>query len=464
MSVIETELLIRNARLSSETAEDALTDIGVAEGRIVALAEPGMFNAQGVEELDVEGRVVLPGAIDVHVHLGNGSQSVTEDLITETRMAVAGGVTTICPYIISPTGYDDILRDLESAVGKLSLIDIFPQIGIVSSDQISEVSRLHQLFGIRSFKCFMGYKGAEASPSGIRGIDDASILALMTEVAKIPGGRLAVHAENMEIIDAARDRVQAAEPEGSLGAWTRARPRVAETEAIQRVLQFARVTRCPVTIPHMSVGQDVALLREHAKGVDAIFETCPHFLLLSEGDDIGVWGKANPPLRSLSDQAALWTELKTGALDVLGSDHCPFDASTKGADASIWEARPGIPNGSAVILPMMFDRLEQDDAMSPELIARLTSGNAADRYGLVDKGALALGVDADLVVMDTAAQIFDSKALGGVATYSPYDGRTFNNHVWATVARGDLVFFDGAARSRTRPARLLGTEGKAAHV
>jgi dihydropyrimidinase len=449
----ECDFLIRNARISGDRGDSRLTDIGVAAGRIVALAEPGVLSARA--ELDAAGRMVVPGAVDVHVHLGNGPQTVFEDLVTETRMAAAGGVTTFCPFIISPTGYDDVMRQLADAVAEHSAVDVFPQLGIVSADQIPDVARLHREFGVRAFKCFMGYKGAEASPSGIRGIDDASILTLMREVAKIPGGRLAVHAENMEIIDAARARVQRAEPEGSLAAWTRARPRVAETEAIQRVLQFARETGCAVTIPHMSIGTDIEMLRRHAQGVDAVFETCPHFLLLTDEAEIGVWGKANPPLRGVDDQAALWVALKSGEIDVLGSDHCPFDSVTKQAHKTIWEARPGIPNGSAVILPMMFQRLNEDPELSIAMITRLTSGNAAARFALPGKGAIRLGADADLAIIDDSAAIFDSEALGGVAPHSPYDGWTFNSRVWATVARGDIVFLDGVIHEPVRSARLL---------
>lgn len=448
------ESLVRNARLLADRWGDPrLTDIGVAAGRIVALAEPGVLTAP--VELDAAGRTVVPGGIDVHVHLGNGPQTVIDDLVTETRMAAAGGVTTICPYIISPTGYDDIMKQLADAVAARSAVDVFPQLGIVAPEQIPEVARLHGEFGVRAFKCFMGYKGAEASPSGIRGIDDASILTLMAEVAKIPGGRLAVHAENMEVIDAARARVQSAAPDGSLAAWTRARPRVSETEAIQRVIQFARETDCAITIPHMSIGEDIELLRRHAEGVDAVFETCPHFLLLTDEAKIGVWGKVNPPLRGAADQAALWAALKSGAIDVLGSDHCPFDPATKQVDKTIWDARPGIPNGSAVILPMMFHRLAEDPELSPSAINRLTSGNAAARYALPGKGAIALGADADLAIIDDSDRVFDSRALGGVATHSPYDGWTFNSRIWATVARGDIVFFDGVAREPARPARVL---------
>ncbi|MDI2098652.1 dihydroorotase family protein [Klugiella sp. YN-L-19] len=445
--------MIRNARVDGSRDGEQLIDIGIAEGKIVAMTEPGMLSAP--EELDAAGRTVVPGAVDVHVHLGNGPQTVIEDLVTETRMAASGGVTTICPYIISAGGYDDIMGQLADAVSERSAVDVFPQLGIVSPDQISEVPRLHREFGVRAFKCFMGYKGAEASPSGIRGIDDASIVVLMSEVAKIPGGRLAVHAENMEIIEAARARVQHDEPDGSLAAWTRARPSLAETEAVQRVLQFARETGCPVTIPHMSVGQDIALLREHAVGVDAVFETCPHFLLFTCESPIGVWGKANPPLRGALDQAALWAALKGGALDVLGSDHCPFDAKTKQADRTIWEARPGIPNGSAVILPMMFDRRAGDPEISAAMITELTSQNAAARFALAGKGTIALGADADLAIIDATPAVFDSAELGGVATHSPYDGRTFGHRVWATIARGDMVFLEGERRNPTRPARVL---------
>jgi dihydropyrimidinase len=450
------DVLIRNASVAGPGGHDAIVDVGIIGGRIAAFGVAGTLASGAANMLDAEGRTVVPGVIDPHVHFGNGPQSVAEDLLSETRMAVAGGVTTVCPYLITAGSYDDILRELKTAVAELSLVDVFPQVGIVSVEQVSEVSRLHRLFGIRAFKCFMGYKGAEASPSGIRGIDDASILDLMVEVAKIPGGRLAVHAENMEVIDAARTRVQSDEPEGTLASWTRARPRIAETEAIGRVLQFARATRCPITIPHMSVGRDVALLRGHARGVDAVFETCPHFLLLSDQDDVGVWGKANPPLRGLDDQSALWTELKTGAIDVLGSDHCPFDATTKGADGTIWNARPGIPNGSAVILPMMFDRLAHDDGITSDLITRLTSANAADRYALANKGALTLGADADLAIVDTErASVFDSASFGGIATHSPYDGRTFGSTVWATIAGGEIVFLNGQTRQRQRTARVL---------
>ncbi|GAA3934675.1 dihydroorotase family protein [Microbacterium soli] len=449
------DLSIRNARL---TIDGDPVDIGIVDGRIVSLTASAVgVGATGPNVLDAEGRLALPGAIDPHIHLGNGPHSVYDDLVTETRMAVAGGVTTIFPFLISPDSYTELMDGLADAVSENSLVDVFPQLGIVGSEQIGQVAELHRRYGVRGFKCFMGYKGTDASPSGIRGIDDATILELMTLVARIPGGRLTVHPENMEIVDAARTRVEAADPAGSLPSWNRARPAIAETEAIGRALAFARATGCPIAIPHISVGSDVAVLRAQAAGVDVVFETCPHFTTFSCEDELGTWGKVNPPLRTPAERDDLAAAIRRGEIDTLGSDHCPFDAPTKEIDKGIWGARAGIPNGSAVILPAALQLLADDP--DPEAVVRLTSRNAAGRYGIPGKGRIALGADADIALIDLGVpEPFDSARLGGVATASPYDGRSFTDSVWATIARGAVVYADGTARTPDGHARLVGLD------
>lgn len=433
----EANVVLTNARINS--GKD-LVDIHVGRGRISAVTQAGRapVDRSTTQIVDAAGRVVIPGVIDTHVHLGNGPQDLAADIHTETQVAARGGVTTMCPFLITQGDYAEVLGDASEAIEK-SCTDIVPQVGIVNKAQIDQISDIYHRYGVRHFKSFMGYKGKEASPSGIAGLSDVDILNCMAKIAQLPGARLTVHCEMMEIIEKYRAPVEALGRQDS-PAWTESRPLVAEYAAMAMVISFSRATGCPVTIPHISFGSGLDRLRALASGLDVQFETCPHYLLLDSGIDIGVWGKVNPPLRAPEERRLLVRSLAAGIIDVIGTDHCPFDEVTKGDD--LWSARPGIPNGFAVAIQSVYESLGRDWGRDGDAIVQLCSTNAADAYGVGSrKGRLRPGYDADFALFEPETTWnMESSDLGGSAGKSPYDGRRFHGRVWKTFLRGKQTF------------------------
>jgi dihydroorotase-like cyclic amidohydrolase len=282
---------------------------------------------------------------------------------------------------------------------------------------------------------------------------DDTIFSVFGKVAGIPGGIAIVHCENMELIELHQKPFVAAGRQDT-AAWSDARPEFGELEAIRRMALFAEAAGVQLLVPHVGVGLGSEFLRQKAWGRGRVAtETCPHYLAFDKDTDRGVQGKVNPPLRSVAQVEALWERLTDGTIDVLGSDHCPFTKAVKGAD--LWSARAGITGGSAMILPVLLTEGVRRGRLSLQRVVELTSYNAARLFGLYPrKGALEVGSDADLVIVDLERPVkVDLPALNSVIDFSPYEG--YLAHGWAatTIAGGDVVYHDGevvAERPRGR--------------
>jgi dihydroorotase-like cyclic amidohydrolase len=404
--------------------------------------------------IDAGGRWVLPGLLDTHVHLGNAAQPFAADCATESRHAAAGGVTTMFVFVLSRGSLVDALPGLRRGAAG-SVVDVVFHAILIREAQIAEVPRLAAEFGLRSFKTFMAYKGREVSPSGIQGMGDGGIFASFQEVAKVPGGVAIVHCENMELIELHQRSFMAAERQDT-AAWSDSRPVFGELEAIRRAIAMAQAAGVRLLIPHLGVGLGSEFLRQKAWGPARVStETCPHYLAFRKDDDRGVAGKVNPPLRSAEHVAALWQRLADGTADVLGSDHCPFTRAVKGTD--LWSARAGIPGGSAMILPVLLTEGVHRDRLTIQRVVDLTSANAARLFGLYPrKGALEVGSDADLVIVDPDREVkVDLPALHTVADYSPWEGYLARGWPAVTIAGGEVVYAQGEVLAERPRHRVL---------
>jgi dihydroorotase-like cyclic amidohydrolase len=426
----------------------------IRDGRVQAVLGPGE-RADARREIDAGGRPVLPGLLDTHVHLGNAAQSFAADCGTESRHAATGGVTTVFPFVITRGSYLDALPEMQAAVVRESVVDMVFHAIIVREAQIAEIPRVAAQFGVRSFKSFMAYKRGEISPSGIQGMGDGEIYAVFREVARVPGGIAVVHCENMEIIELHQQPFVAAGRQDT-AAWSDSRPVWGELEAIRRMAMFAEAAGISLLIPHMGVGLGSAFLRRKTWGGGRVHtETCPHYLGLEKDTDRGVAGKVNPPLRARDQVEGLWQRLVDGTVDVIGSDHCPFTRGMKGTD--LWTARAGIPGGSAMILPLLLSEGVGRGRLTLERVVELTSYNAARLFGLYPrKGALEVGSDADLVVVDPDREVrVHLAALHSVADYSPWEGAVVRGWPALTVAGGDVVYADGEVVAERARGRVL---------
>jgi dihydroorotase-like cyclic amidohydrolase len=448
---MKVDLLVREARV---VKPDAIVpcSLAVRDGRIAAVLAPG-DTVEARRTVDAGGRYVVPGLLDTHIHLGNANQPFAADCITESRHAVAGGVTTMFVFVITRGSYMDALPGMQRAVREGSVADMVFHAILITPEQIAEIPRMAGEFGVKSFKSFMAYKRGEASPSGIQGMSDDQIFTVFQQVAKVPGGVAIVHCENMELIELHQKGFAGRQ---DTAAWSDARPVFGELEAIRRMVSFADAAGVQLLIPHMGLGLGSEFLRDKTVGRGRVAtETCPHYLLLDKDTDRGVEGKVNPPLRSKAHIDALWQRVADGTIDVMGSDHCPYTRAAKGTE--LWAARAGIPCGSAMILPTMLGEGVRHRGLTLPDVVRLTSYNAARLFGLYPrKGALEVGSDADLVIVDPEREVrVDLGALHSVSDFSPYEG--YLAHGWAdmTIAGGEIVYDKGDVVAEKARGRVL---------
>lgn len=447
------DLLVTNCRVVSP---HVIVDCNLAINSGVIV---GVLNTQttipSARTVDAAGRYVLPGLIDTHLHLGSSGQSFASDVMTETRHAVTGGVTTLLPFVIHQGSYRDVVPAWAADVERHSLVDMKFHLIITAREQIAEIPRLASELGIKSFKAFMAYKGREVSPSGIQGLDDGEIFAFLEQVAKVPEGIAIVHCENMEIIRHFQQPFIAVNRQDT-AAWSDSRPIFGELEAIRRVISYAQAAGVRLLIPHMGIGLGSEFLRRKVWGKAEVFtETCPHYLLFHKDMDLGVFGKVNPPLRDREQVEALWQRLLDGTIDVLGSDHCPFTRQTKGDE--LWSARPGIPGGTAMILPVLLSEGVNRRGIPIEKVVELTSFNSARIFGLYpQKGALTVGSDADLVIVDLENEVpVTVSTLNSVSDFSPYAGYRSRGWVYATIVKGAVVYYQGQLTGEQPRGQLL---------
>ena len=391
--------------------------VTVADGRIAQWHEPCPGRHDHGDAL------LLPGAVDVHVH----TRSYAEEGIERcTRAAAAGGVTTIVDMPYDAAGPVDSRAAFEAKVGDVrreAVIDVALWATVPPRGPIDEVPALVDA-GAAAFKL----STFETHPRRFPRIPDAQLLRAFAAIAQA-GGLAGVHAENDEIV---RDGIAAEQAAGHGSdplAHARSRPPVAEHEAIARCLELARATGVRLHVCHVSTPRGVDLVTQARRdGVDVSAETCPHYLLLDESELARRGGEAkiNPPLRD--------APLPADGLDLISSDHVGWPRERKhGSD--IFALAAGAP-GVELIVPLVHD------ALGPSALVRLVSEGPARRFGLWPrKGSVQPGADADLLVLDPDAEWeIDPARLVTAAGWSPYSGRRIKGRVIAAYSRGRLVW------------------------
>jgi allantoinase len=321
-------------------------------------------------------------------------------------------------------------------------------------ENITELAALHQR-GVVGFKAFMSDSGIDdfhRVPDGV--------LAIGLKTTARLNAIVGVHAESQEMVQ----RLSAAERANGTErlSWCRARPIAAEVEAIRRLLVCMRGAGKGVRAHVVHVSSAAGLAEVNAarsKGVAITAETCPHYLAFTEADfeRIGPPLKCAPPIRDEASREALWQEVLAGRVDLIGSDHspCPAADKEKGND-DVWKAWGGVAGIQATLPVLMSEGLHARD-LSLERIAHLTATAPAQLFGLYPrKGAIAVGADADVVIVDPGCEwTFDSQHLQTRSGVSAYLGRSFTGRVVRTMVRGETVYSDGQVVGRPGWGRLV---------
>jgi len=439
----EFDLLLRGG-LVVTTTESRLVDIGVTDGRIVALESSLVTSSR--EVVDAAGLHVLPGLIDAHVHFNEPGRTDWEGFETGTRALAAGGGTTFFdmplnahPPTIDAASFDQKLGAAQSG----SLVDFAFWGGLVPGnlDKLEELAER----GVIGFKAFMSNSGIDDFES----VDDRTLREGMKRAAKLKK-IVAVHAESETMTrELTQRRLRSGKT--TIRDYLDSRPIEAELDAIQRALAMAGETGCALHIVHVSCGAGIALIAAAQKlGVDVSCETCPHYLALTEEDvlQLGAVAKCAPPLRPAAAQETLWRYLDSGNITTVGSDHSPAPPEMK-VDANFFKVWGGI-SGAQHTLPLLITEGHVKREVALPLISRLVSFHVAQRFGLPQsKGGLRLGADADLALVDLNHEFTVNKQdLFYRHRQSPYVGRKLRGRVVRTMLRGHTIFKDGKIVSK----------------
>jgi dihydropyrimidinase len=442
------DLVVRGGTVVLPETNGVVVDVAINNGQIAALLAPGTV-VEAAQTLDASGKTVLPGVIDVHLHLGHGKDiarpRVPEDAASETSAAAIGGVTTFIPYLMATDPFETLFDEVKAVTEVGARIDFGYHFIISTEAQLAGVPRYARDFGVPSFKIFMNNRGGEGARLGLPDIDDGFLLRLC-EGAAAHGGMVCPHPENIEAAWVLRKRAMDADPEGrgGLRAWNATRPPFIEADAVQRAALFARETGARVYIVHTSSREALmAGLRARDAGTDILIETCPHYLTHDvdwQGSDIG---KINPPLREREDCEALWAGILSGDIDTVATDHVHRDISSK--SGGIWKASPGCA-GLETLLPVMLTDGHHGRGIPLGRVAALLSGAPAEAMGLRDrKGRIAVGLDADLAIVDLEREYpYNREDVRSSAGYSIYEGRRFKGKVVHTLVRGHFAVRNGA--------------------
>jgi dihydropyrimidinase len=435
------------------TRADVLID-----GELIQALGTSLGEADAV--IDATGRYVMPGGVDVHTHmeLPVAGTVACDDFATGTAAAAWGGTTTIVDFAVQERG-ESLAAALDRWLAKAapkSHVDYGMHLIVreVNPAILAEMTTMIAQ-GVPSFKLFMAYPGVNM-------LDDASIFTAMSHVGA-SGGLIMMHAENGGVIDALVRRALA---EGRTAPVNHAltRPAAMEGEATHRAIALAELAGAPIYIAHLTSKDALDAVREaRDRGVPAYAETCPQYLFLSV-DDLarpgfeGAKFVCSPPLRPAEHQADLWHGLVTDDLQVVSTDHCPFDFATqKVAGISDFTA---IPNGLPGVedrLTLLWDGGVGQGRITPMRFVELVATAPARLFGLAPrKGVLAPGSDADVVVFNPDAERTLSAASHHMRVdYSCYEGRRVRGAPELVMQRGAVLVRDGRFLGRPGAGRYL---------
>lgn len=436
------DLVIRDGTVVT-SASRFQADIGIRGERIVQIGG----ELSGDREIDASGRLVLPGAIDAHVHLTNDEPDPNaiqwaDDFTSGSQAALAGGITTVgnMTFLRSGESMREGLEREAQLVRDQAISDVIlhPVISDPRQAIIDEVAELLDA-GHADIKYFMSTPTFDANALGfLRATESAGRHGLLTMI----------HCEDYPIIRWSIDRLLA-EGRGSLANYPASRPIVSEVVATQRAVAIAEITGAPVYIVHLSSAAALDVCRDaQARGLPVYVETRPLYLHLTSErflDADGAKYVGQPPLREESDRLALWDGLRSGAIHTICTDHAPWTLEHK-LDRSlhVGNLRPGVEN-LQTMLPMLYSEGVRGGTISLEQFVNLTSTNVAKLFGLYPrKGTIAVGSDADLVLWDAdERRVIHDQDMLSRAGHSIYSGMEFTGWPVMTIRRGEVVYENG---------------------
>jgi dihydropyrimidinase len=435
------DLVVKGGRIV--TASDAV-DAGIAinGGRVVALA-PDEWLPPADRVIDATGKLVFPGLIDCHLHVG----PEYDDWKVAAEAAARTGLTSVVPFVNYTAGetLPQATRRLREQAEAESVLDFGFHFILEHEPAILDGLAEAVGLGVRSFKMFMTYK-----KRGKRMVSDEFLCKAMEKIAALDSV-CQIHAENGDILCYLEDKA-IAEGRTKPTDFPATCPDWAEEEAINRAILIGRLTNCPVYIVHLSTRLGLERIqRAQAEGQRVWTETCPQYLLLSDEEmaKLGPFAKIGPPLRPAHgrDREAMWAGSAAGAIHTIASDHAPrLPKFKEPGRTNIFVDAQGVPipfgaPSLETLAPLVWHEGVVKRGLPPSWMARALSENPARIFGLFPrKGTIRVGADADLTIWDPGAEwTIRQRDHLSMAGYTPYEGWTVRGRAWTTLVRGQVL-------------------------
>ena len=418
-------VLIKNGQVIDPANKvDEKLDVLLSDGRIARLGKPGSIPAEGAQVVEASSRLVVPGLIDMHVHLREPGSEYKETIKTGAAAAKAGGFTSVCSMPnTSPVNDSRSVTEFILSEANDALARVFP-IGAITKgskgEELAEMAELHAA-------------GCVAISDDGRPVMNAAIMRRAMEYSKIFDIPVISHCEECTLSD------QGAMNEGfvSTELGLRGIPAAAEEVMVSRDIALAGLTGCRVHIAHVSTGGSVRMVREaKARGVKVTAETCPHYFTLTEEAVRGynTLAKMNPPLRTEDDVAAIKQGLKDGTIDVIATDHAPHAMDEKSVE---FDHAPFGIVGLETAVGLVF-KLVHEGVLSMSEAVRKLSFNPASILK-INKGTLSVGADADITIIDPNVEwTVDSSQFKSKSRNTPFEGWKLKGRAVQTIVGGRL--------------------------
>lgn len=434
------DLIIKNGMIVTEK-EMFKADLAVKDGKIAAIgADLSCCSAEKV--VDAEGKLVLPGAIDAHTHLAFpfGGTVSSDDFFAGTRAAACGGTTMVFDYSGQAKGeklVDTAKRREAQADSQGAAVDYGIHVAITDlSNNLLDTMQEAVDYGISSFKVYMVYDF---------GVKDGDFYQVLQK-SKECGSLICVHAENKEVLSTLIDQFAA---EGKLSPWYHyaSRPEFVEAEADRRAIDWAKSLDAPLYIVHLANKDGVAAVtKAKDEGYEIYAETCPQYLNFTDEVFKREDGRnfvCSPPMKGQASQDALWEAIQRGDIDTIATDHCPFQQSEKDWGKDDFRK---IPNGCAGIenmYPYILGKAN-DGVISFPRAVQICASNPARIFGCTQKGSLAVGKDADIVIYDPEKNFtVHQENMHSDSDHTIWEGLEVHGYPIQTYSRGRLVYDNG---------------------
>lgn len=444
--------IIRHGEIITPT-DQYTANIYIKDGKIAAITNEELVGDAN-EVTDATGLYILPGLIDTHVHSRDGGATHKEDFFHSTQAAAAGGITTIFempntnPTINNRENFDKQVENLQSKANvNFGIWGIC--LGELNNKDVPDLSEA----GVIGFKYFWGYavnkntfqllyNYSEDMGDVIPPCDDGEVFEMFQEVAKA-GQIIGIHAENSDLINHLTKKYEKS-GKNDYETFLASRPNLAEELTIQTGIAMAKKTGARLHILHVSTAEGVKLIREaQREGYPITAETCPHYLFLTNEDykKIGPVMKVYPLVKYKKDQEAIWEGIKDGTISIVCSDHAPHTEDEKSGD--LWSIPAGMC-GVETLVPLMLNAVSEKRITIHELVS-LLSENPAKQFGVFpQKGAIQVGSDADITIVDMdKCTVIQKEKLHSKSKITAYDGFDIKGMPVQTIVNGVTVMKDG---------------------